>query len=191
VVAALSSSAYTAIIKTANQDRWEKTDRWVALLGFVRFPGKDDELFFVGLEPFDIQLLPFLAEIPSSVVHGDAETLSLLPPDTGLLQLCESESTSFPKLAVISDSLSSDCRTKLGERAYTEAGCFGLASSAAPELASRLIKPGFHAALPVLAEVVRVKNVAEFSKGKYKFGFKQRKGHFLPQPIDSGLWRTR
>lgn len=130
----------------------------VTLLGLGCLSGKDDQLGFIGFQPFDIESLALLAQVSPPVVNDDTNATSLFAVYTCLLELSESESTAFTELAVIADSLATDSGAEKCEGADAELGGFGLAGCAPAELASRLIEPGAHAALPILMEVVTVKN---------------------------------
>jgi len=92
------------------------------------------------------------------VVDNNADGLGLLLANTCLLQLCEGESAALTELAVVANSLGTDGGAKKREGADTKGGSLGLAGIAATELATGLVEPGFDSALPVLAEVVLVKD---------------------------------
>lgn len=94
------------------------------------------------------------------MVHNDTNGPGLLPADTGFLQFCEGESTTFPDFSIVSDGLGTNSRTKEGEGANTKGSGFGFASVATTELTPWLVKPGADSALPVLAEVVIVEDYA-------------------------------
>lgn len=130
----------------------------VTLLGLGCLSGKDDQLVLVGFQPFDIESLALLAQVSPPVINDDTNTTSLFAVYACLFELSESESASFTELAVVADSLATDSRAEKCEGADAELGGFGLAGCASTKLASRLIEPGAHAALPILMEVVTVKN---------------------------------
>lgn len=93
------------------------------------------------------------------MIYHNPHTLRLLPPNSGLFKLSEREPTSLTHLPVVPHGLRTDGRAEEGQGAHTEGGGFGLAGGAAAELASWLVEPGADAALPVLAEMVRMEDV--------------------------------
>lgn len=131
----------------------------VALLGLASLAGEHNQALLVRLQSLHIQLLSLLAQIPPPVVNGNSQSAGLLSSNTGLLELSKSESTSLADLDVVSDGGRTDGRAEKLERTHTELGGLGGASLAAAEFAPGLVEPGAHAALPVLAEVVRVEDV--------------------------------
>ena len=92
------------------------------------------------------------------MVNDDADTTSSLAADSGFLELGKGETTAFPNLAVVPDSLSTNSRTQELEGANAKGSGFSLARLATAELASGLVEPSAHAQLPVLPEVVGVKD---------------------------------
>lgn len=92
------------------------------------------------------------------MIHDDTNTPSLLLSNTSLLELGEGESTALADFPVVSDGLSTDGGAEERERANTESGGLGFAGLATAELASGLVKPGANPELPVLAEMVLMKD---------------------------------
>lgn len=92
------------------------------------------------------------------MVNNDTDTSCLLFSDTRLLQLCKSKSTALTNFAVVADSLAADGGAKEREGSNTQGCGLGLARITSTEFPSWLIKPGANPALPVLPEVVVVKN---------------------------------
>ena len=92
------------------------------------------------------------------MVNNNSNTTSLLPSDTSLLELGESESTTLTDLAVVADGLATDGGTKEREGADTESGGLGLAGIASAQFTPWLVEPSANTALPVLAEVVSVED---------------------------------
>jgi len=93
------------------------------------------------------------------VVYDNTNAACLFAVDTSLFELCQGESTAFTEFSVVSNSLATDSGAEECEGADTKLGGLGFASCTSANLAAGLIEPGAHAALPVLAEVVTVKNV--------------------------------
>ena len=88
------------------------------------------------------------------MINNDTNTPCFFSTDACLLEFSESEATAFTKLAIVADGLATDSGAQQGQRADAKACSLFLAGSASAELASRLVKPGAHAALPVFVEVV-------------------------------------
>lgn len=135
-----------------------KTYGRVALLGLTSLAGEDDETGLVGVQPLNIELLALLAKVSSPVVNNDTNSASLLPSNSSLLELSEGEAATFPEFTVVADGLSTDSWAERLSRANSKGSGFGLAGSAAAKFASWLVEPGTDSALPVLAEVVGVKD---------------------------------
>ena len=135
-----------------------KTYRRVTLLGLLGVAGEDDETSLVCLETLNVQSLALLAQVTPPVVDHDTNTTSLLAANTSLLQLSQCETTALSDLSVVTNGLSSDGRSEKSEGANTEASSLLLASLAAAKLTTRLVEPCADAQLPVLAEVVLVKD---------------------------------
>ncbi|KAG6885838.1 hypothetical protein C0993_008801, partial [Termitomyces sp. T159_Od127] len=96
--------------------------------------------------------------IPPPVVDDDPDAARLLPADAGRLELGEREPAALAQLAVVPHGLRAHGGAQERLRAHAERGGFGFARGAAAQLAPWLVEPGAHAALPVLAEVVRVED---------------------------------
>ncbi len=94
------------------------------------------------------------------MVDHYADTTSLLLSNTRLLELSEGEATALAKFSVVANSLASYGRSQESEWADTECGGLGLAGIATAKLAAGLVKPSANSALPVLAEMVGVKDYA-------------------------------
>jgi hypothetical protein len=133
-------------------------DRRIALLGLASLAREDNKLGLVSRQPLDVERLALLAEVPPAVVDNDANATRLLPADAGLLQFGQGEATALADLAVVTRSRGADSGTEKGKGANTQSRDLGLASVATAELATGLIKPGLDPALPILAEVVGVKD---------------------------------
>lgn len=139
-------------------DSDQETHGRVALLGLLEVAGEDNEARLVCLETLNVERLALLAQVPPPVVNDDADTTSLLAADTSLLELGQGEPTTLTNLPVVSHGLAADCGAEEVERAHAQSSGLGLASLAAAELAPRLIEPGAHPLLPVLPEMVVVKD---------------------------------
>jgi hypothetical protein len=135
-----------------------QTHRRITLLGLSSLAREHNQAGLVSLQSFHVDQLALLAQVSPPVIYNHTDTSSLLPPDPSLLELGERESTALTDLAVVADGLCAHGRTKKGEWADTEGGCLGFACCASAELASWLVKPGAHAALPILSEMVAVKD---------------------------------
>lgn len=125
------------------------------LLGLTR---EHNQSLLVGLQALHIKSLALLAEVPPSVIHNDTNTLRLLPPNTSLLELSQSETTSLADLPVVLDSLATHSGTKKGEGANAECGDFSFPCLTTAELATGLVEPGADTDLPVLAEMISREN---------------------------------
>ena len=130
----------------------------VALLGLLRGAGEDNETRLVRLQTLNVDGLALLRQVSPPVVDDNADTTGSLAADTGLLQLGQGEATALPDLAVVADSLCTDSGAEEFEGADTKGSSLGLAGLAAAKLAAGLVEPGADTALPVLAEVVGVKD---------------------------------
>ena len=135
-----------------------RTHSRVALLGLLRVTGEDNEASLVRLETLDVECLALLAQVPPPMVNNNANTAGLLAADTSLLELGQSEPTALANLPVVSYGLGADGGAEESEWAHAQSSGLGLASLAATELASRLVEPSAHPELPVLPEVVVVKD---------------------------------
>ena len=93
------------------------------------------------------------------MVNNDSDTTSFLLANSGFLEFSEGESTALTDLGVVADGLGTDGRAEGLEWADSESGSLGLASVTASEFTSWLVEPGADTPLPVLAEVVVVKDV--------------------------------
>lgn len=92
------------------------------------------------------------------MVNNNANSESLLPANSSLLQLSQCETTSLTEFAVVANGLSTDSGAEEGEGTNAECGSLGLAGVASAEFPSWLIEPGANATLPILAEVVGVED---------------------------------
>ena len=92
------------------------------------------------------------------MVDDNADTTRLLLSNAGLLKLAEGEATALADFPVVAHGLGMDGGAEEGDGADAELGSLGLAGLAAAKLATGLIEPGADTALPVLAEVVGVKD---------------------------------
>ena len=92
------------------------------------------------------------------MVDDDADGAGLLLAHAGLLELGEGEAAALADFPVVAHGLRADGGAEEGEGADAERGGLGLAGLAAAELAAGLVEPGADTALPVLAEVVGVKD---------------------------------
>ena len=92
------------------------------------------------------------------MVNDNSNTPRLLPSNASLFELGQSKSATLTNFAVVADSLSTHGGAEEGERTDAESGSFGFASSASAEFASGLVKPCANPALPILPEVVGVKD---------------------------------
>lgn len=92
------------------------------------------------------------------MVDNNADTTRLLLANTSLLELSQGEATALADLPVVAHGLRANGRTEEGEGADAELGSLSLAGLAATKLAAGLVEPGADTALPVLAEVVGVKD---------------------------------
>lgn len=92
------------------------------------------------------------------MVNNDTNTTCLFAVDTCLLKLSESEPAAVTELAVVANSLATDSGAEKCKRADAELGGLGFAGCTSAKLAAGLVEPGAYAALPVLVEVVTVKN---------------------------------
>ena len=92
------------------------------------------------------------------MVDDDAEPTCLLLANAGLLELAEGEATTLANFPIVAYSLGANCRAEKGEGADTKRSSLGLTGLAAAKLAAGLVEPGADTALPVLAEVVGVKD---------------------------------
>ena len=130
----------------------------VALLGLLRVAGEDNETRLVRLQTLNVDGLALLRQVSPPVVDDNADTTRLLLADTSLLELSQGEATALTDLPVVADGLRADSGAEEGEGADTELGSLLLAGLAAAKLAAGLVEPGADTALPVLAEVVGVKD---------------------------------
>lgn len=92
------------------------------------------------------------------MINNYTNATCLFAVDTCFLQLSESKSATFADLAVVANSLATDSRAEKCKRADAELGGLDFAGCASAKLAARLIEPGAHAALPIFAKVVTMKN---------------------------------
>ena len=164
VVSALRSSPYIKIRFSASAIHSVRiTHSGVSLLGLLRVAGEDDQTLLVCQEALDIEGLALCREVAPPVVDDDANTTGSLAADTSLLELAEREATAFTELAVVADGLGMDGGAEETQWADTKDGSLLLAGLAATELASGLVEPGADAQLPVLPEVVVVKDCTQIS----------------------------
>lgn len=92
------------------------------------------------------------------MVDDDAEPARSLARHTGLLELGEGEAAALAQLGVVADGLATDGRAEGLEGADTEGSGLGDTGITPAQLAAGLVEPCADAALPVLAEVVTVKD---------------------------------
>ena len=95
------------------------------------------------------------------MIDSDADPACLLAADACFLELGERESAALAHFAVVAHGLAADGGPEELERPHAQRGGFRFARGAAAEFASWLVEPGLHSALPVLAEVVAVKDCRE------------------------------
>ena len=134
------------------------THSGVALLGLLGVAGEDNEARLVRLETLDVDRLALLAQVSPPVVDDDADTTRLLLSNAGLLQFAEGEATALADFPVVAHSLGADGGAEEGEGADTKRSGLGLAGLAAAKFAAWLVEPSADTALPVLTEVVGVKD---------------------------------
>jgi hypothetical protein len=118
------------------------TYRSVTLLGLASLLGEDDQPAPVLLEPLDVDLLAFLGPSVPPVVNDDTQALGLLPRDTGLLQLGESETSTEPNLGVVSLGGGTDGRSEQLEGSDSEGQGLLLTSDTPGVLSAGLVEPG-------------------------------------------------
>lgn len=92
------------------------------------------------------------------MVHNNADTPSLLAVDSCLFELGQRETAALTDFAVVTDGLATHSRAEQLKWTNTKLGCLGLASISSAEFTAGLVEPGTHPTLPVLVEVVGVKN---------------------------------
>lgn len=161
-VCACSLSLEISTLSSKNQHRSNipranTTHSRVALLGLLSIPRENDQLGLVGLQPLDIQFLPLLAQVPPPVVNDNTYTKCFFAVDTNFFQLSKGETAALPDLTVVANGLGTNGGTEESEWADTKGSGLGLASIASAEFATGLVEPGAYPALPVFAEMVRVK----------------------------------
>ena len=93
------------------------------------------------------------------MVDGNTDGAGVLLAETGSLDLLNGETTAGADLGVVSESGASDSRAEGLDGSETELGSLSLTSSTSPLLGTGLVEPDLDPALPVLAEVVIVKDV--------------------------------
>ena len=93
------------------------------------------------------------------MVDNDTNRARLILANPSLFELEQRESTALAELRVVAHSLAVDSGTELLQGAHTEPCCLFLPRTAASELATRLVEPRPDAGLPVLVEVIIMKDV--------------------------------
>lgn len=149
--------------------------------------GEDHETAVVGLDALGVELERLLRLVAAAVVDGDADGLGLLLAQARSLDLLGGEALALTAASGVSDANerrwgqryslrggerlahaqlgvvlergASDSRAEGLDGAEAESGGLGLASVAARLLGAGLVEPDLDATLPVLAEVVVVKDV--------------------------------
>ena len=121
--------------------------------------GDHHETCLVSLDALDVELEALLRLVAATVVHGDADRTGVLLAQAGSLDLLNGEATTRADLGVVSERGASDGGAERLDGSETELGRLGLTSGASPLLGSGLVEPDLDPTLPVLAEVVVVKDV--------------------------------
>lgn len=93
------------------------------------------------------------------MVNGDADRLSLPLAKASSLELLEGEATALTNLDVVPEGRASDSGAEGRDGSETKLGSLGLTSRASALLGTGLVEPDLDPPLPVLAEVVVVKDV--------------------------------
>lgn len=92
------------------------------------------------------------------MVDNNADAARLFLSNAGFLELTEGEATTLADFPVVTDSLGTDGGAEEGEGTDAELSGLNLAGLATAKLAAGLVEPGADTALPVLAEMVGVKD---------------------------------
>lgn len=121
--------------------------------------GDNNETSLVSLDALNVELEALLGLVATTVVDGDADGAGVLLAKTGSLDLLNGETTAGADLGVVSKGGASDSGAEGLNGSETKLGSLGLTSSASPLLGTGLVEPDLDPALPVLAEVVVVKDV--------------------------------
>ena len=121
--------------------------------------GDDHEARLVGLDALNVDLEALLRLVAAAVVNGDTDRAGVLLAEAGLLDLLNGETTAGADLGVVSEGRASDSGAEGLDGAQAELGSLGLTRSASPLLGTGLVEPDLDPTLPVLAEVVVVKDV--------------------------------
>jgi len=121
--------------------------------------GDDNKTALVSLDALNVELEALLGLVAATVVNGDTDGASVLLAQTGSLDLLNGETTAGSDLGVVSEGGASDGGAEGLNGSETELGSLGLTSSASPLLGTGLVEPDLDPTLPVLAEVVVVKDV--------------------------------
>lgn len=121
--------------------------------------GDDHKTGLVSLDALNVELEALLRLVAATVVDGDADGASVLLAEAGSLDLLDGEATAGADLGVVSEGGASDSGAERLDGAQAELGSLGLTSSASPLLGTGLVEPDLDPTLPILAEVVVVKDV--------------------------------
>lgn len=121
--------------------------------------GQDDETGLVSLDALNVELEALLGLVAATVVDGDTDGAGVLLAEAGSLDLLDGEATAGADLGVVSEGGASDSGAERLNGAQAELGSLGLTGSASPLLGTGLVEPDLDPTLPVLAEVVVVKDV--------------------------------
>lgn len=121
--------------------------------------GDDHKTRLVSLDALNVELEALLRLVAATVVDGDTDRARVLLAQTGSLDLLNRETTTRADLGVVSERGASHGGAQKLDGAQAQLGSLGLTRSASPLLGTGLVEPDLDPTLPVLAEVVVVKDV--------------------------------
>jgi hypothetical protein len=159
VVSALSSDACAIRLNKLQQAKGRQAHLGVSLLGLLGVAGEEDEAVLVRLQAVGVELERLLGSVAPAVVDGNADGERLLPRHAGGLELLKGEASALSQATVVAESGAADGGTEELGRSDTGAGGLALASDPSRLLAAGLVEPGLDPALPVLPEVIPMKDV--------------------------------
>jgi len=123
------------------------------LLDLTVLPGEQDELGFVHVESFNVQLELLLAGVRASVINGDTNSAAEAGAEAAGADLVKSETTAVPNLASVLASARGHNRSQLLERPGEHSLALVLSLVPTNELLLGLIKMDPDSELPVFTEM--------------------------------------
>ena len=145
--------------KLISKSKGEYIDGHLLALLATSLKGKHNQFSLVFFQPLDIQLQTLFTRIASAVVYCNSQFPSLFRIEAGLFKFFKSKPSTLSYFDVVSQTGTTDGRTKKSSWAGGEGCCTFCASETTTLFASGLVKPCANSTLPILTLTIEKKMV--------------------------------